>query len=153
MNNLLDTIRSNSERINKLTKEYWHHFHTYPELSFNESKTAAFVAKVLKENNIQVYEGLNGYGLIGIIEGNLSGKTVGIRAELDALPISENTSVKFASLNQGVMHACGHDIHMASLLGSAMLINDLRDYLSGKILFIFEEERLTLICVSALTSA
>ncbi len=138
MNNLLETIKSKSGRINLLTKEYWHYLHSNPELSFNESKTASFVSQVLKENNISVYEGLNGYGLIGIIEGKLSGKTIGIRAELDALPISENTNLDFTSLNQGVMHACGHDIHMASLLGCAIVINELREYLKGKVLVIFE---------------
>ncbi len=138
MNNLLDIIRSNAERINKLTREYWHYLHSNPELSFNESKTAAFIAKVLKENNISVHINLNGHGLIGIINGKSSGKTIGIRAELDALPISENSNIKFASINQGVMHACGHDIHMASLLGTAILLNELREYLKGKILFIFE---------------
>ncbi len=138
MDNLLATIKGKAEKINKITKGYWHHLHSNPELSFKENKTATFIAKILKENNIDVYEGLNGYGLIGIIEGKSSGKTIGIRAELDALPIIENSNIEFSSLNQGVMHACGHDIHMASLLGSAIIINELRDYLKGKILFIFE---------------
>lgn len=138
MNNLLATIKDKAKRINKITKGYWHHLHSNPELSFKESETASFIAKVLKENNITVLEGLNGHGLIGVIEGRSSGKTIGIRAELDALPISENSNLEFSSLNQGIMHACGHDIHMASLLGSAIIINELCDYLKGKILFIFE---------------
>lgn len=138
MNNLLEIIQSKSERIYKITKEFWHHLHSNPELSFNEKNTAKFVAKVLKENNITVYEGLNGHGLIGIIEGKSAGKTIGIRAELDALPIVEKSKSFFSSINQGIMHACGHDIHMASLLGTAILANELKDQLKGKILFIFE---------------
>lgn len=138
MNSLLAVVKGKAKEINKITKGFWHHLHSNPELSFKEGETAKFIAKVLKENNIDVYEGLNGHGLIGIIEGISPGKTIGIRAELDALPIAESSTIEFASTNQGIMHACGHDIHMASLLGSAILINELREHLKGKILFIFE---------------
>jgi amidohydrolase len=140
----LESIKELSSSLVGLTKGYWHHLHANPELSFNEKQTSLFIAKVLKENNIRVYENLNGNGLIGIIEGHEPGKTVGLRAELDALPIQENTRLAFSSSNEGVMHACGHDIHMASLLGTALIINQLKERLNGKVLLIFEsgEEQL-----------
>lgn len=144
MDNFLALIKNNAEDILEITKGYWHYLHMNPELSFNENQTASFIANILKENNIPVYEKINGTGLIGIIEGDLPGKTIGIRAELDALPILENTNLDYSSLNNGVMHACGHDIHTSSLLGAALIIKNLKSNLSGKILLIFEsgEEQL-----------
>lgn len=144
MEKLLNSIKDHSDSILGLTMSYWHYLHANPELSFVEKQTSAFIAKVLKDNDIQVFEGLNGNGLIGIIEGQNPGKTIGIRAELDALPIFENTGLSFSSKNNGVMHACGHDIHMASLLGAALIINQLKGQLNGKVLLIFEsgEEQL-----------
>ncbi|RPH34063.1 MAG: amidohydrolase [Bacteroidales bacterium] len=138
MGNLLNIIKSNAAETLEITTGFWHHLHSNPELSFKEQQTSNFVAKVLKDNNIEVFEGLNGNGLIGIIKGAKSGKTIGIRAELDALPITENTNLGYTSKNKGSMHACGHDIHMASLLGAAILISRIKDELSGKILLIFE---------------
>ncbi len=138
MKNLLDKIKSNAEEIGQATKGFWHHLHSHPELSFNEQQTSSFVIKILKDNNIEVYEGINGTSIIGIIKGKKQGKTIGVRAELDALPIIENTNLDYESKNKGVMHACGHDIHIASLLGAAIIINRLKEHLSGKILLIFE---------------
>ncbi len=138
MKTILDSIKEHSDNLFSLTKGYWHHLHANPEISFNEKQTSTFIAGVLKENNIVVYEHINGNGLIGIIEGPKPGKTIGIRAELDALPINENTNLPFSSSNKGVMHACGHDIHMASLLGAAITINRLKQQLNGKVVLIFE---------------
>lgn len=138
MENLFEIIKKNAEEIREITKGYWQHIHSNPELSFDEKETSSFISKVLKENDIEVHERINGYGIIGIIKGRLKGKTIGIRSELDALPIIENTNLDFSSSTKGVMHACGHDIHIASLLGAAIIINRLKDNLSGKILLIFE---------------
>lgn len=138
MESLLDLIKQHSEKILGETISYWHHLHANPELSFEEKNTSSYIAKILRDNNIDTYESINGKGLIGIVKGAKHGKTIGTRAELDALPISENTNLDFSSKNQGVMHACGHDIHMASLLGTAIIINRLKEQLNGKILFIFE---------------
>lgn len=138
MDNLLQLVKSNATEILETTTSIWHHLHSNPELSFNEQDTSSFVATILRCNGIEIYESINGYGLIGIIQGKKPGKTIGIRAELDALPITENTPLEFKSKNIGVMHACGHDIHMTSLLGAAILMNRLKENLSGKILFIFE---------------
>jgi amidohydrolase len=144
MENLLDSIKNHAASLAGETKKHRHYLHANPELSFNENQTSLYIYNILKENNISVHKDVNGNGLIGIIEGKHPGKTIGIRAELDALPIYENTNLSFSSINKGVMHACGHDIHMTSLLGAAIIINHLKDSLSGKILLIFEsgEEQL-----------
>jgi amidohydrolase len=144
MENLLSQVKENSEHLFEQIKGFRRHIHANPELSFQEKQTSLFVAEILKANNIPVYEKVGGNGLIGIIEGKTSGKTIGIRAELDALPITENNLLDFSSVNPGVMHACGHDIHMASLLGTAILLNTNKENLKGKILLVFEpgEEQL-----------
>jgi amidohydrolase len=138
MKDLLTTIKQNSFEIFEIVKSYHRTIHSNPELSFKENHTAKFIYEQLKSNNIAVYDGIGGTGIIGIVDSNKPGKTIGIRAELDALPINETTNLEFISKNSGAMHACGHDIHMASLLGTAILLNKLKDQLTGKVLLIFE---------------
>ncbi|NVO09409.1 MAG: amidohydrolase [Bacteroidales bacterium] len=138
MEKLLDLIRNHSENLFEQIRTFRHYLHANPELSFQEKQTSLFIAKTLRGNNIPVFETIGGTGIIGIIEGQPNGKTIGIRAELDALPIIENTSLDFSSKNSGAMHACGHDIHMASLLGTAIIINKLKNNLKGRILLVFE---------------
>jgi len=114
------------------------HLHKYPELSFHEHETAKRIAKELESIGIPTFSGIAVTGVIGVIEGAKPGKTIGIRAELDALPIDEKTNLDYASANPGVMHACGHDIHMANLIGAAKVLWELRNEISGKILLIFQ---------------
>ncbi len=117
------------------------HFHMYPELSFHESGTAAFIENYLENLNIRFRGGIAGTGIIAEICGtNLTGrqKTIAIRAEMDALPITENNHTDYESLNKGVMHACGHDANMAMLLGTARIISDLRDSFEGTVLLVFQ---------------
>lgn len=135
---LLDSIKNHSESLFEQIRSFRHYLHANPELSFQEKQTSLFIANTLRDNNIPIFEGIGGTGLIGIIEGQPNGKTIGIRAELDALPIVENTSLDFSSKNNGAMHACGHDIHMSSLLGTAIIINKLKNSLNGKIVLVFE---------------
>lgn len=144
MESLLEIVKKQADTIYQQVVGYRRYIHSNPELSFQEVNTSQFIAKTLKENNIECFESISGHGIIGIIKGKTKGKTIGLRAELDALPIQENATLDFRSMNNGVMHACGHDIHMASLLGSAILINRLRDSFKGTILLIFEpgEEKL-----------
>ena len=122
-----------------------HFIHQNPELSFSEYKTSKIVAKILKESGIEVREGIAGTGVLGILRGNKEGKTLAIRADMDALPLNEETGLDYTSINPGVMHACGHDIHTAVLLGTARLLSRKRDVLKGTIKFIFQpgEEKLT----------
>jgi amidohydrolase len=121
------------------------HLHMHPELSFHEYKTAAYVSEFLKKTGISCSGGIAGTGVVGIIEGTNPGKkVVALRADMDALPIHELGSAPYKSQNPGVMHACGHDAHTASLLGAATILNRLRDQFEGTVKLIFQpaEEKL-----------
>lgn len=114
------------------------HFHSYPELSGQEYKTAAYVAGVLSSSGVHVQELVGKTGLIGELEGMGSDdRTLAIRVDMDALPIQEQTSLEFASKNVGIMHACGHDVHTTVGLGTAMVLSQLPD-LPGRIRFLFQ---------------
>jgi amidohydrolase len=115
------------------------HFHMNPELSFNETGTASFIAGYLHENNISFRDGIAGTGIIGRIDGNKKGNMViAVRAEMDGLPVSETNKTSYTSNKRSVMHACGHDAHMAMLLGAARIMYDMRDQFSGTILLLFQ---------------
>lgn len=121
------------------------HLHRYPELSFQEKKTSAFVADKLRQWGIPYQENVGGYGVVGLITGRKpGGKSMALRADMDALPIEEENEVDYASAHPGVMHACGHDVHMSSLLGSAYVLNKLTDQFAGQVKLIFQpgEEQL-----------
>lgn len=98
------------------------HLHAHPELTLHEQQTAAFVRDKLREMGVNVVSGVGGHGLVGTISRGKSNRSVGLRADMDALPISETTALPHASTNPGVMHACGHDGHTTSLLGAAALL-------------------------------
>ncbi len=118
---------------------YRHHLHSHPELSFQEYKTAAFIAQKLKEIGLSPQEGIANTGVIALIEGkNPSSKIIGLRADIDALPIFEQNNVPYKSTNEGVMHACGHDVHTSSLLGTAKILNQLKDEFEGTIKLVFQ---------------
>ncbi len=116
-----------------------HHLHSYPELSFQEYKTAAFIAQKLKEIGLSPQEGIANTGVVALIEGrNPASKVIGLRADIDALPIFEQNDVSYKSTNEGVMHACGHDVHTSSLLGAAKILNQLKDEFEGTIKLVFQ---------------
>ncbi|PWJ55276.1 amidohydrolase [Dyadobacter jejuensis] len=116
-----------------------HHLHQNPELSFAEHKTAEFVARELKSYGLEPQEGVAGTGLVVLIEGrNPSSKIVGLRADMDALPIQEANDVPYKSLNPGVMHACGHDVHTSSLLGTANILSQLKEEFEGTLKLVFQ---------------
>jgi amidohydrolase len=120
------------------------HIHANPELSFNEYNTSAFVAKQLDALGIP-YEHMADTGLVALLKGNKpSDNVVALRADMDALPITEANEVPYKSTNVGVMHACGHDVHTSSLLGTAKILTELKDEFAGTVKFIFQpaEERL-----------
>jgi amidohydrolase len=115
------------------------HLHSHPELSFKEYETAAFVAEKLKEIGITEIESKATTGWSALIRGkNPEKKVVALRADMDALPIIEANEVPYKSQNPGVMHACGHDAHTASLLGAAKILNEVRDQFEGTIKLIFQ---------------
>lgn len=114
------------------------HLHANPELSFKEFNTAEFVADELEAMGISCSR-MSTTGVVGLIEGKQGpGTTIALRADLDALPITEKNETEYVSKNVGVMHACGHDVHTASLLGAAQILNGMRDKFSGTIKLIFQ---------------
>jgi len=139
-----ETIRQLAAERHRDVVDIRHHLHRHPELSFREFETAAFVASRLKEMGIPVKENVAGTGVTGLIEGKPGGRTVALRADMDALPIQEANDVPYRSLVQGVMHACGHDVHTSSLLGTAAILNSLKEHFSGSVKLIFQpgEEKL-----------
>lgn len=121
------------------------YFHQHPHLSFEEGPTAMYVKNRLLELGIPVQAEIGGHGLVGFIEGRKGpGKVIALRADMDALPIQEENEVSYKSQHPGIMHACGHDAHTASLLGTAHILHTLSDHFAGGIKLIFQpaEERL-----------
>ena len=116
----------------------WRHdFHKNPELSNREFRTSKVIAKHLESLGIEVTRNIGVNGVVGILKGNKKGKVVGLRADMDALPITENNNLPFMSINNGVMHACGHDSHMAILMATAEILSKNRDF-DGTVKFIFQ---------------
>ena len=112
--------------------------HMNPELSNREYETSKLITSKLMSLGIEVKSGIAGTGVSGLLEGDQEGFTIGLRADMDALPIHEKTHLPYTSLNPGVMHACGHDIHMSIALGTAIVLSNLKDKIKGNIKFIFQ---------------
>jgi len=117
---------------------YWKDFHRHPEPSHKEIRTSGKVAEILEGLGIEVKKQVGGTGVIGLLKGDSNGPTVALRADMDALQIKEETGCEFASVNDGVMHACGHDSHTAMLLGAAHVLSELKGHVKGNIKFIFQ---------------
>jgi amidohydrolase len=115
------------------------HLHAHPELSFKEFNTATFISKKLNDAGISHQTGIAGTGIVGLISGkNSSKEVILLRADMDALPIQEQNNVTYKSTCEGVMHACGHDVHSSCLLGALFIINQLKDELPVQVKFIFQ---------------
>ncbi len=123
------------ERVIRLRRE----LHQYPELAFKEKKTAQLISEELQRCGVEVHSNYaDTTAVIGVIEGSKPGSTRALRADMDALAINENTGLAFSSKISGQMHACGHDVHTAVLLGVAHLLTQLKSSLSGKIVLVFQ---------------
>ena len=118
--------------------EHWKWLHAHPELSGQEEHTAAYVADQLRKLGLEPTERVGGWGVTAMIQGAHPGKCLALRADMDALPIQEETGVPFASTVPGVMHACGHDAHTAMLLGVAQMLCQLRDQIHGSVKLVFQ---------------
>lgn len=143
--NLKEKIRVEVDDINNEIVKIRQHLHQHPELSFEEKETAQFVKSRLDEWGISYTDGWAGYGIVAIIDGDLNdGRTVALRGDMDALPIMEENEVSYKSVNQGIMHACGHDVHTSCLLGAMKVINKLKPHFGGKVIGVFQpgEEKL-----------
>ncbi|MDZ7607011.1 MAG: M20 family metallopeptidase [Cyclobacteriaceae bacterium] len=115
------------------------HLHSHPELSFKEFETAKYVAAILREFGMEPQEGIAGTGVSVLIQGrNPEKKSIALRADMDALPIHETNNIPYKSLNAGVMHACGHDVHTSSLLGTAAILNEIKNDFEGTVKLIFQ---------------
>jgi amidohydrolase len=142
--NLLTTIKQKASAMMPELIAIRHHLHRHPELSMQEKETSAFIQSKLTEYGISFTAGMAVHGIVGLIKGNNpDSSVVALRADMDALPIVEQNQVEYCSQNPGVMHACGHDVHMTSLLGAAKILNEVKDQFDGTIKLIFQpsEER------------
>ncbi len=134
------------EKIKDLAAKYYpqivalrREIHAHPELSHHETRTAALVTSELQKLDIPVQTHIAGAGVVGLLRGRNSEKRcIALRADMDALPIHEQSNTPYKSQNEGVMHACGHDVHTANLLGTAMILSELRDEWEGTIKLIFQ---------------
>jgi amidohydrolase len=136
---MLNRIKDLTTNIAPRLVEIRRHIHAHPELSGQEYQTAAFVAGVLSANGLHVEEGIGKTGVIGELQGTQpSDRILAIRTDMDALPIQERTSLEYASRIEGVMHACGHDIHTTVGLGTAMVLSQIAPELGGKVRFLFQ---------------
>jgi len=140
------SIREKVERLSPKLTEIYTNLHSHPELSLQEVKTAAKMAAILRDAGFEVTSGVGGTGVVGVLK-NGAGATVMLRADMDALPIKEETDLPYASNvtaidrngnTVGIMHACGHDIHMTSLAGTSIILAELRAHWSGTLVALFQ---------------
>jgi amidohydrolase len=112
--------------------------HTHPEVGYKEKRTSALITEFLKELGLEVRTGIARTGVVGVLRSGRKGPTIALRADMDALPIQEETGLAHASVNDGVMHACGHDGHTAILLGTANALVQMKKHLVGNVIFMFQ---------------
>lgn len=130
---LPERIRAMADDLTAIRRD----LHAHPELGFLEVRTAGIVAEQLRSCGIEVTTGIGRTGVVGVLDGNRPGRTIGLRADMDALPIDEQTNLPWASRTPGVMHACGHDGHTTMLLGAARYLAETRDF-AGRAVFVFQ---------------
>ncbi|NOT46305.1 MAG: M20/M25/M40 family metallo-hydrolase, partial [Acidobacteria bacterium] len=126
--------------------EWRRHLHQFPELGNHEVKTAKYVEDHLRKLGLEVRTGVGKTGVVGILKGSQPGPVIGLRADMDGLPVTERNSLPFASKetaqfngqNVGVMHACGHDTHVAILMGVAEILSKMKAQLAGTVVFVFQ---------------
>ncbi|RLD60731.1 MAG: amidohydrolase [Bacteroidetes bacterium] len=137
--NIQNRIKQRSKELLTEIINIRQRIHENPELSFEEHETADLISKVLKSIGIEYKKGIAKTGIVGLIKGrNPKKRTIALRADMDALPIMEINKLDYTSKNPGKMHACGHDVHVASLLGTAMILHELREEFEGSIKLIFQ---------------
>lgn len=142
---MIENIHDLAQQFHADTVAMRRHLHMHPELSFQEVETSKWVAAQLDAMGVEYRQGVAGTGLVALVKGrNPKRKTVALRADMDALPITEANKVDYKSRNEGVMHACGHDVHTASLLGAVRILQNVREGFEGTVKCLFQpgEERL-----------
>lgn len=141
-----DTVSQKSAAIEAQVIEWRHHLHQYPELSNREFETAKYIEKHMRALGLEVQTGVAITGVVAILDSGRPGPTVALRADMDGLPVKEANNLPYKSVQMGelegnkvpVMHACGHDTHVAMLMGAATILTDMKDKLNGKVKFIFQ---------------
>ena len=134
-----DLLQKNSGKYLEEVIRIRRHLHQYPELSFRETKTSEYIRGLLDSWNVSYTFPFVENGILASIDGSKGDRPViALRSDMDALPITEQSGLDFASAHHGTMHACGHDMHMASLLGAIRILNDMKDHFPGKILCVFQ---------------
>ena len=139
-------IDKKAEAVEDEVIELRRHYHQYPELSNREFKTAEHIANELNKLGLEVETGIAITGVVGLLDTGKPGPTIGLRADIDGLPVVERADIPFASKEKteflgeevGIMHACGHDTHIAMLLGAAKVLTEMKDELVGKVVFVFQ---------------
>jgi amidohydrolase len=139
-------ISANADKIEQKVIDWRHDFHQNPELGNRETRTSSIVAKHLQSLGMEVKSGIAVTGVVGVLKGDKPGPVIALRADMDALPVTEKTDVPFASkvkttyngMETGVMHACGHDAHVAILMGVAEILSGMKKELKGTVVFIFQ---------------
>lgn len=134
----MEALLSSLDALNEEIISIRRHLHQHPELSFEEVETPKYIAEFHEALGHKVRTGVGGNGVVAYLKGDDDGPTVALRADFDALPIEEETELDFKSVNEGVMHACGHDGHTATLLGVAKALNKHKDELHGTVVFIHQ---------------
>ena len=134
-----ETILQEAKALSDYMTDIRRDIHAHPELGRQEKRTQAVILRELQAMGVEA-KPIAGTGVVGLIRGGKEGKTIGLRADIDALPVKEETGLPFASHNEGVMHACGHDAHAASLLGAAKLLNAHREALCGNVKLFFQPD-------------
>jgi len=130
---IIDKILDFSDDLVEIRRD----FHEHPELGMEEIRTSGIVADYLRKWGVEVHTGIGKTGVVGVLKGNKEGRMIGLRADMDALPIHEQTNLPFASKTPGVMHACGHDAHTTMLLGAARYLAENKTF-DGTAVFIFQ---------------
>ena len=135
---LLQKMYGRLEELHPELVRFRRDLHMYPELSFREVETPQKIAEMLTRLGIEVRTGVGGRGVVGRLKGGKPGKRIALRADFDALPIQDEKEVEYKSRIPGIMHACGHDIHTASLLGAAAVLSEWKNEIAGEVVFIFQ---------------
>lgn len=131
-------FKNEAEKLAGYVEKHRRHLHEHPELSFVEKETTDYIQKELESQGIEITRFDDHYGLVGTLQGGKPGKTILLRADIDALPITEHNALPYCSKNEGVMHACGHDCHTSMLLGAVKLLAAHKEELQGTVKFLFQ---------------
>lgn len=133
-----ETILKKAEEINDILIAIRHDLHAHPEIGLEEVRTSKIVADYLSKLGLEVQRNVGKTGVVGVLRGKNPGKTVMLRADMDCLKMDETCELEYKSKKPGLMHACGHDIHTTWLLGSAMILSELKECINGNVKFVFQ---------------